>query len=60
MKDDVIPDKDHIARFCNKKSIYQGKIGASAFLLRKNHEPCLSVNWLEYLKCQNKIGRAHV
>ncbi len=54
MKRDVIPDEDHVARFCKKTTIYQGEIQASAFILRKKYEPCLSVNWLEYLKCQNR------
>jgi len=53
MKGDSIPDKDHIARYCAPKTIDDGKILASAFLLREN-EDGLSVNWLEYLGCASR------
>ena len=54
MKGDIIPDKDHISRYCAPKTIREdGKIGASAFILRESEES-LSVNWLEYLNCSSR------
>ena len=54
MKGDLIPDKDHISRYCAPKTIREdGKIGASAFILRESEES-LSVNWLEYLNCSSR------
>lgn len=50
MKGDKIPDKDHISRYCAPKTIYDGNIQSSAFILRKSEES-LSVNWLECLNC---------
>jgi len=49
----VIPDGHHVSRYCNPKSINQktGKPLASAFEL-KGHS-YLSVNWLEYFKCDD-------
>ncbi len=53
MKGDRIPDKDHIARHCAPKTVYDDKIQPSAFFLREN-EDGLSVNWLEYLNCASR------
>jgi len=54
MKGNLIPDKDHISRYCAPKTIREdGKIGASAFILRESEES-LSVNWLEYLNCSSR------
>lgn len=54
MKGNIIPDKDHISRYCAPKTIREdGKIGASAFILRESEES-LSVNWLEFLNCSNR------
>ena len=53
MKGDPIPDKDHIARLCVPKTVSDGQIEASAFLLR-NDEESLSVNWLECLNCSSR------
>ncbi len=50
MKDDIIPDEDHIARYCKPSKIGEdGQIEFGAFMLRKDGEG-LSVNWLEYLR----------
>lgn len=53
MKGDKIPDKDHIARLCVPKTVNEGKIQASAFVLREI-DTSLSVNWLECLNCLNR------
>lgn len=53
MKDDPMPDQDHVARFCRPSQVDNEQIQASAFMLRKNEET-LSVNWLESLSCPNR------
>jgi len=53
MKGDPIPDKDHIARLCSPKTVPDGQIEASAFLLRRDEES-LSINWLESLNCSSR------
>jgi hypothetical protein len=53
MKGDVIPDKDHIARYCRPTDIAEGQLQAPAFMLRDN-ERGLSVNWLEFLSCDSR------
>ena len=54
MKDDIIPDEDHIARYCNPSKISEdGQIEFGAFMLRKDEEG-LSVDWLELLNCSNR------
>jgi hypothetical protein len=50
VKGDIIPDENHLARYCKTTQIDNGEIQASAFLLRNNEEG-LSVNWLEFLQC---------
>ena len=53
MKGDVIPDSDHIARYCKTITAPDGEIQATAFMLREGEES-LSVNWLEELRCPNR------
>jgi hypothetical protein len=53
MKGDIIPNEDHIARYCRPMQIDDGQIKPSAFLVRKN-EPFLSANWLEILNCPSR------
>lgn len=53
MKGDRIPKRDNIARFCRPRYAPDGKIQATAFMLRMNEES-LSVNWLEILNCPNR------
>ena len=48
MKGDKIPDRAHISRYCKPTTVEDGRIKASAFLLR-TAEKNLSVNWLEFL-----------
>lgn len=49
MKDDPVPDPDHIARYCGGSHIREdGSISGVAFRLRQTEE-FLSVNWLEFL-----------
>ncbi|MGH9427179.1 MAG: hypothetical protein ACRD2L_12855, partial [Terriglobia bacterium] len=49
----VIPDSDHIARYCKTFTAPDGEIQATAFMLREGEES-LSVNWLEELKCPDR------
>lgn len=54
MKGDIIPDEDHIARYCKPSKISEdGQIEFGAFMLRKDEE-ALSVDWLEFLKCSSR------
>ena len=53
MNEDKVPDKDHITRLCLPSKIEDGKIQASAFMLRTD-EKGLSVNWLEILNCTDR------
>ncbi|GJL78823.1 MAG: hypothetical protein NPINA01_18120 [Nitrospinaceae bacterium] len=60
MANNLVPDSDHISRFCRKRGIGEtGRITGVAFYLRENHDFVhgqyrLSVNWLEYLKLRNR------
>lgn len=53
MKSAKIPDKDHVARYCSPKHISGEEIQATAFML-KVEEEYLSVNWLEYFRCNSR------
>ncbi len=53
MKGDILPDGDHIARYCKPTQAPEGVIQATAFLPRDNEES-LSVNWLEFLDCPDR------
>ena len=53
MKEKIIPDSDHIARYCKPTAIEDDEILATAFFLRPDEES-LSVNWLEYLKLPSR------
>lgn len=54
MKGDVIPDADHVARYCPASCVDGNEIQPTAFRLRRPQETYLSVNWLESLKLQNR------
>ena len=43
-----IPDEHHVARYCSGSQHDDGRVLPVAFQLRKQVEPYLSVNWLEY------------
>ena len=47
MRDDPIPDENHVSRYCPPSRVEDGMPLASAFALKPN-EQFLSVNWLEY------------
>ena len=47
MKDDLIPDEDHVSRYCSPARVENGRPMASAFEIR-SQDHYLSVNWLEY------------
>lgn len=55
MTGDQIHEQDHIARYCSPKHVPDGKIQATAFMLRQV-DTSLSVNWLEYFKCSSRAG----
>jgi hypothetical protein len=55
VKGEIIPDSDNIARLCKPSTAPDGVIQASAFLL-KDSEESLSVNWLEFLDCTNRLS----
>ena len=55
MKNQVIPNSDHVARHCKASTAPDGEIQATAFLLREGEE-FLSVNWLEELKCPDRTS----
>lgn len=55
MKGDQVPDTDHITRYCPGGSIEDGKISGIAFRRRKD-ELYLSVNWIEFLKKENRLA----
>lgn len=48
MTGDILPDADHVSRYCKPSAVdRQGRPMAAAFLPRRDEE-FLSVNWLEY------------
>ncbi|MBI2231658.1 MAG: hypothetical protein HYU46_21485 [Deltaproteobacteria bacterium] len=55
MKDQPIPDSDHVARHCKTSTVEGDEIMATAFMLREGEE-ALSVNWLEELKCSDRAS----
>lgn len=54
MKGDQLPDPDHVARYCGGSTVEGKEILPPAFYLGPN-ETYLSVNWLEYLNCTNRL-----
>ena len=49
MKEDTVPDQDHISRYCSAtKCTETGEVTGAAFMLRVD-EDFLSVNWMEFL-----------
>lgn len=55
MKGPVIPDTDHVARYCKSTAVEDGEILAPAFMVREGEE-YLSVNWREELKCPDRVS----
>ena len=55
MKDQPIPDSDHVGRHCKTSTVEGDEIMATAFMLREGEES-LSVNWLEELKCPDRAS----
>jgi len=58
MKGQVIPDSDHVARYCKASTVEGGEVQATAFMLRDGEE-YLSVNWLEDLNCSDRKREIH-
>jgi hypothetical protein len=56
MKGQVIPDSDHVGRYCKASTVENGEISATAFMMRETEE-YLSVNWLEELKRPSRASQ---
>ena len=54
MKGQTIPDSDHVARYCKPSAVENDEVQPTAFMVRITDES-LSVNWLEELKCLDRI-----
>jgi hypothetical protein len=54
VKGDLVPDTDHITRYCGGVHVEDGKILSTAFMYKKDTETYLSVNWLEFLRLQSR------
>lgn len=48
MSDQILPDSDHVSRYCKPSTVQDGKPIVGAFLPRPK-EKYLSVNWLDHL-----------
>lgn len=64
MKDEPVPDTDHIARYCGGGSLTpKGKVSGAHFKLRTKEggekEDYLSVNWLEFLGLEDRQAELH-
>lgn len=55
MKGQVIPDSDHVARYCKASSVEDEVISATAFMLREGEE-YISLNWLENLQLSDRAS----
>jgi hypothetical protein len=53
VKNKIIPDSNHVARYCKPTTVENNEILATAFLMRPI-DGSLSVNWLEYLKLSTR------
>ena len=56
MTNELIPEDDHVLRYCTPSKIENGFPLPIAFKLKKNDETYLSVNWVEYYKCENLLS----
>lgn len=59
MNGDLVPNSDHISRYCKSTCIDKGRINGTAFYLRDGEES-LSVNWLEFLKCPHRAEQIRI
>jgi hypothetical protein len=61
MNDDLLPDADHVARYCGGATLdEEGRVTGNAFRLRTRGgvpETYLSVNWLELLSGANRVAQ---
>jgi hypothetical protein len=56
MKDETVPDGDHVARHCKGTQLKEdGTVSGTAFRLRAGRDDYLSVNWLEFLVGQDRV-----
>lgn len=54
---DLIPPTDHVSRWCKASQVDGDVIGYEAFLLQeKDTDDGLSVNWLEFLQCPDRVS----
>lgn len=60
MKNEPVPDSDHVARYCGGASLDNGQVSGASFKLKVkadgNLQEYLSVNWLEYLGKKNRAA----
>jgi hypothetical protein len=55
MTGDPIPENNHIARLCRPKTLNPDRqITGASFLIEREGDKHLSVNWLECLNCSNR------
>jgi hypothetical protein len=55
MIEKLVPEKDHISRFCKASTVSSaGTIMATAFMLKPTHKG-LSTHWLEFLSIYDRI-----
>ncbi|MCH8208340.1 MAG: hypothetical protein IIA62_04705 [Nitrospinae bacterium] len=53
----LVPDTDHISRFCRSSSVINGRVTGAAFSLKLKDEGYLYVNWIEFLKLPDRSSQ---
>ena len=53
MKEDLLPDEDHVVRYVRPGLVHDEEVDGHAFL-RREGEVAISINWLDYFKDQSK------
>lgn len=57
MKGDVIPRTNHVSRWCKSSQVDGDVVSHHVFLLQeRDTDDGLSVNWLEFLHCQDRLS----
>ena len=58
---DLLPDADHVARYCKPSTVDGNGLPTAAAFKPRNIEQYLSVNWLEYFETRDvAVGVQHV
>jgi hypothetical protein len=50
----IVPDSDHVSRYCKPTSCTEQQVPTSAAFQLRSTERSLSVNWLEFLDLQSR------